>query len=199
MEEAVERWRSRQDALVSLERETDLSGTTVLRSNMMLLTGIVWVTCCLGAGYLHRSGLAEVTHARFAGVNLGIALILGISTAVKRGEILVNDANRRVVATALLGFTAYSFLWLLAGRLQVSLAEAVALHSTVGAALWASGGLNADRRWLVVSGGAVVSAVFALLVPDYAFEGLGITGGLSTNLARSRWLAGRGAEAGLTS
>jgi len=199
VEEAVEQWRTRQDALVSLERETDLSGTTALRSTMMHVTGAFWIAGCLGAGYLHRSGLVEVTPARFAGVNFAIALMLSAASLVKRQEILVNRANRRVVATAILGFTAYTFLWLLAGHLEVSVAGSVAIHSTAGAALWASGGLNLDRRWMVVAVGAMVSAVFALMVPDYAFEGLGITGGLSTNLSRSRWLMGAGETSGLAS
>ncbi len=199
VDRAVEQWRNRQDALTSLERETDLSGTTALRSTIMLVTGVMWVLGCLGAGYLHRNGLADVTPTRFAGVNFTIALMLTVSTAIKRDEILVNRANRRVVATAILGFTAYTFLWLLAGHLGVSVAGTVALHSTAGAALWASGGLNVDRRWMVVAVGAAISAVFALLVPDYAFEGLGITGGLSTNLSRGRWLSEDGDASGLAS
>ncbi|MEM1033092.1 MAG: serine/threonine-protein kinase [Myxococcota bacterium] len=177
-------WQTRQDALASLARETDLSATVGFRSRMTLVVGLVWISACLAAGWAHRSETVEVTHLRFAAVNAGIALMVLGSIALRRGEMLGNQANRRLSATVVLGFAAYACVWVLAGHLEVSLLGTVALHSTVGAALWGSGGLNVDRRWLIIAAGAVASVVLAVLVPAYAFEALGITGGVSTTLAR---------------
>lgn len=184
---AIEAARAAEQRLAQLERDADLGIGDRLRATILTAGSLGWSACCIGTGWLRRSGTYLVSAREFGVVCLAFGALLGLTAFVGRRTLYANAVTRRIAHTALLIFVSYGALWF-AGHELGAPAEAISAAAMVaGIALWLTLALHVQRLWAGMAVGMAAGVVAILIWPQYNFELMGaatLVGGVLGGIAR---------------
>jgi eukaryotic-like serine/threonine-protein kinase len=174
-----------QERLAGIAHDVDLTLGRRLRATVGIALAVLYGGFCIGSGLLSRSGVHQVTHFEFGALMFGLAVIVLISVVARRDTLMANAANRRLVATAMIVFVAYTGIWTIGHFLQLSMLSTAYFHSFFGAAIWLAGTVSVEPRWWPIAVGSMVALACMIALPTYFFEWtgtFGVVGSILSNL-----------------
>jgi len=160
--------------LVALERDDDPAFGLKERSRRVYLGVASWLTTCLLAGYLSRSGIFVIEHRHLA--LYGVSFLLGsfASVYVARDKLLANLKNRTVTLTSVLVFAVGCVAWPMLGAFGLDMPQTTMVMAVVNGAFWVVLVLHFGRSWLAVPLSHAAVPIAAWLFPRYHFELFGV-------------------------
>lgn len=176
-----------EQGLEQIERELDFSLGTGERRRIFGVFGALWALVSIGLGAMHRSHTMSFGyHALLIECGLLVAVLVPFAW-LRRAQYLANRANRRLwggltfVAFAVETF--FGAAWLAHVRVEVAVAITPILYAFGFATL----GMAIDRRILSGVPPLLAAAALAALLPDYAFDVVGLGGGLAAFMVLQAW------------
>ena len=188
VEEAAAKGRDAEAKLNALKHEADLNIGQAVRRVVTLLIAALYGAGCILCGVLTRSEVFVVDHLRFSLFNLLLGGTVALFGYLRRESLLINQANRRLTFTAVTVFAGYAALWLAAAQVDMTMMATAAVHCVIGAAMWALGTMNVDRKWAPLPIGSLLGLAGVLYAPIYYFEMIGTSALLSSMVTVARYM-----------
>ncbi len=172
----------RQRELERLGYEFDLTLGTPARRGLFAVLGTAWMLSSSILGWFDRSRTWPIGYTELILLNLSIGVCLAPFLWRHRATYFLNLANRRLygslIATAI-GIQAH---FALGASLGLEVRTTIALTPLFYAYSFASVALAADRRFLWGAAVLVAVAACSLVLPEWAFEWVGV-GGFAASIA----------------
>lgn len=166
--------RSKIAQLRQLERDLDVSVGARARRTTTLLLGVGLASVHVTLGLLAHLELFVAGYLTYILIGALAVVGVGVGVYVRRERLLANVANRRMVAAAIVGSLLLLSLWPFAKALNLYFHQAVSLQ-LVGLAVMVffAAVLIGPRLW--TAGLAFTAAAVAtLLLPEYAYDAMGL-------------------------
>ena len=174
VDESVAAQLTREDRLAALEHDADRAVGRRQRVRRFIVAAALWAPTCFVCGYLTRSGVWPVSHARFGTIG-AVFCAASVLSAIAIRQQMANAINRRIVLTSALVFGFGAIGWPVMGAIGISMPQATVVGAALTGSLWLTVIFHYGRVWIPMAFGNFVIAALAWLVPSHHFEVFGLS------------------------